>query len=214
MNPPLGAMPGNVLEVSTRCGNANCKCSRKEKPEKHKFFQLSYSSNGKTKTLHIKRKDLQTVKDLTENYKTMRKASLTLGDEFAELVKDKGVTKACQTFKQAFSKATKVGFSKENKKLEKELSKTNKSLEDIKAQKKEQSKSLHLLNRKLLDTENSKENFKKKYNNCRSEKLEIKKMQQDTEKKNKKLEKEKEEINRECLLLKKSKDSRRVKEKT
>jgi hypothetical protein len=185
LNFPSGVMAGNVVEVSTRCGNANCKCMRDKNPEKHKFNQLSYSNAGKTKTLYIKRKDLPLVTELTNNYKSMRKASLALGDEFVKLVKEKGINEASKVFKKSFSKAN--SHNKENKKLEKDLKVAQKSLGKLKGKSKNQSNQLNSLNRKLADIKESRDNWKEKSNISRDKMEAIVIEKKQLEKNNKKI---------------------------
>ena len=201
LNFPSGVMAGNVVEVSTRCGNANCKCMREKNPEKHKFNQLSYSNAGKTKTLYIKRKDLPLVTELTNNYKNMRKASLALGDEFVKLVKEKGVSEASKVFKKSFNKAN--SHNKENKKLEKDLKVAQKSLCKLKEKSKNQSNQLNSLNRKLSDTKESRDNWKEKSNIFRDKMDAIAIEKKQLEKDNKKNKRVQEKLELENQLLKK-----------
>lgn len=67
----LGPMlPGKIGRRSYECGNTNCKCMRKENPEKHgPYNQLSFTFASKSSTMNIKDKDLEIAQEYIQNYK-------------------------------------------------------------------------------------------------------------------------------------------------
>jgi intergrase/recombinase len=78
-------MKGTVYLSARKCSNPQCKCNHDGK--KHTSFVLTYSKNGKTQTLSLKRDQKEKVKKLTENYKQIKKYILLLTDINAEIIK-------------------------------------------------------------------------------------------------------------------------------
>jgi len=78
---------------------------RKNNPAKHPYSQLSYTHAGKTKTMYVKKADLVSIKEMTNNYKDLRQASLDLGHETAVLIKTHGVEVAGQIVRNSFDRA-------------------------------------------------------------------------------------------------------------
>ena len=64
-------LKGTVTEVQRICGKLGCKCA---KGDKHVCYQLSASVEGQTRTRNIPRKQLETVRRLTEDYRRFRQA--------------------------------------------------------------------------------------------------------------------------------------------
>jgi uncharacterized protein DUF6788 len=88
---PGSVIAGKITRLMGTCGNPKCKCVNKKDPQKHPYMQLSYTHEGKTKTLSVKKANLAAMQKMTENYKNLRQASLLLGHEAAVLVKKYGV---------------------------------------------------------------------------------------------------------------------------
>ena len=84
---PGPVIAGKITRLMGTCGNPKCRCMRKNTPQKHPYMQLSYTHEGKTKTLSVKKANLTLMEEMTENYKVLRQASLDLGHEAAVLVK-------------------------------------------------------------------------------------------------------------------------------
>ncbi len=64
-------LKGTVTEVQRTCGKPGCKCT---KGDKHVCYQLSASVEGRTRTRNVPRKELETVRRLTEDYRRFRQA--------------------------------------------------------------------------------------------------------------------------------------------
>jgi len=74
--------PGSLSKQYNVCGSKNCKCKDKKNPQKHgPYYQLSYTYKNKSKTEFIRKKDLETVRKATEDYKEFIK----LKDEWIEV---------------------------------------------------------------------------------------------------------------------------------
>ena len=99
---PGPVLAGKVRTMTSVCGKPGCKCMRKDNPEKHPYNQLSYTKDKKTKTMYVKKVDLDLIKKLTENYRELRQATLDLGHKSAELIKTHGVNEATQIINESF----------------------------------------------------------------------------------------------------------------
>ena len=61
-------MRGSVVELSTTCGQANCRCAQ---GHKHKKVYFSMSANGKTKLIYLGKERAAIAKKYTANYKAL-----------------------------------------------------------------------------------------------------------------------------------------------
>lgn len=70
----LGPMrPGSLSKQYNVCGNPNCRCKDKSRPQKHgPYYQLSYVHKGKHTTQFIRRESMAEVKLQLANYKRFR----------------------------------------------------------------------------------------------------------------------------------------------
>ncbi len=189
LHPAGGIMPGKITKVSTRCGNSNCKCMNVENPQKHIFNQLSYSCKGKTKTIYVKKKDVDLVDKMTMNYQELRKASLELGDQIAELSKEKGIKETSKIVNKAFQKVAKTPNGKVGN-LCKELQETKRLKDKVKKKSREQGEEIKKNKRTIADMKKSRENWKKKHHKEKAKKDIIRAENRELEKTNKKLKKE------------------------
>lgn len=79
-------LKGTVTEVQRMCGKPGCKCT---KGDKHVCYQLSQSVEGRTRTRNVPRKQLETVRCLTEHYRRFRQARaawVRLNAQITELI--------------------------------------------------------------------------------------------------------------------------------
>ena len=102
---PGPVLAGKVRTMTSVCGKPGCKCMRKDNPEKHPYNQLSYTKDKKTKTMYVKKVDLDLTKEFTENYKELRQATLDLGRKSAELIKTHGINEATEIINESFEKS-------------------------------------------------------------------------------------------------------------
>lgn len=89
-----GVLAGTVNTQSITCGNPNCGCMDKRNPRKHSCHKLSYSANGKTRAITLKKCDVEKAVAMTNTYRELRELTLKAGREMAELVREHGVVKA------------------------------------------------------------------------------------------------------------------------
>ena len=88
----LGEMrPGTISKQYNVCGNPQCRCKDPEHPKKHgPYYQLSYTRHGKSKSEHIKKEMITTVRNQVRNYKRFVKLNeewIDLSIELAQLKK-------------------------------------------------------------------------------------------------------------------------------
>jgi len=88
-------IPGSFKEVYRKCGKQNCWCHDKAG---HLLRRITWSENGHSKTKAIPEKDIDWIKEATENYREFRKKRkeiLKLDKNFKELLDayEKGIIK-------------------------------------------------------------------------------------------------------------------------
>ncbi|MCP4134385.1 MAG: hypothetical protein GY754_25655 [bacterium] len=75
-------MPGKITEQYNVCGTPNCKCKRGKNPIKHgPYYQLSFTFNGKGRTLRIPKDKVDEINERNENYQKFKQ----LMNDFVEL---------------------------------------------------------------------------------------------------------------------------------
>ena len=157
---PGPVLAGSVRTLATTCGTPGCRCVRKNNPQKHSYNQLSYSRNGKTKTVFIKEDDVASVKIMCQNYKKFRQASLDLGHEAAELVRSSGVDAANEIIDFSFERARRLAS---NARLESgDLCKVRISREKWKAKALSRRLNLEKQRVRIRDLNQSRKKWKKK----------------------------------------------------
>ena len=67
MRKPL--MKGSLYELRSKCGKANCRCTR---GELHKAMVLSWSEKGKHRIRTVGMGELYRIRELTKNYQRFR----------------------------------------------------------------------------------------------------------------------------------------------
>lgn len=63
-------LPGAYREVYCKCGKPNCWCYKKGG---HLFRRITWSENSRSRTKAIPEKDINWIKELTENYREFQK---------------------------------------------------------------------------------------------------------------------------------------------
>lgn len=66
-------LPGTISTQWNVCGKSGCRCKDKKKPKKHgPYYQLSFSIEGKSSSMFIKKHEIAEVKDCQKRYKQFR----------------------------------------------------------------------------------------------------------------------------------------------
>jgi vacuolar-type H+-ATPase subunit I/STV1 len=78
---------GGIYIINRKCGKESCKCATTD--YRHPSYYLYKSEQGINQTIYIKRKDVDILKELTNNYKKFRKARaelMKIEKEMAEIM--------------------------------------------------------------------------------------------------------------------------------
>lgn len=88
----LGPMlPGSISRQFNVCGTPGCKCKDRKNPKKHgPYYQLSFSINGKSSSLFIKKEMLAEAKRRVKRYHEFKQLSSELVQASIDLVRKHG----------------------------------------------------------------------------------------------------------------------------
>jgi len=170
---PGAIIAGKITRLMGTCGNPKCKCVNKKNSQKHPYMQLSYSHEGKTKTMSVKKTNLDALQKMTENYKKLRHASLALGHEAAVLVKKHGVERAQEIIFAAYDSAIRKKAG--TKPASRILRETSSSRDKWKAKALERQAEITKNQVKTRDLEKSRNSWKAKAMQAQKETLELRK---------------------------------------
>ena len=74
-----GILPGSISTQYNVCGTPNCKCKAPVNPVKHgPYYQLSYTTLGKSSSKFIKKDDIDTAIKMRDNYKKFKEICFQL----------------------------------------------------------------------------------------------------------------------------------------
>jgi len=79
---------GSVFEFKRYCGKPSCSCAKNKKP--HRSMFLSFSYQGKTRLLPIKKEQIPEIKKRIKDYKELKTAIDELARINAELLRSEG----------------------------------------------------------------------------------------------------------------------------
>lgn len=83
-------MKGTVYLSKRKCSNTNCKCHQ-DKKKLHKSFVLSFTTDGKTRILSLRREQADEIRKLTQNWKDLKGLISKLTDINIQIIKLKKV---------------------------------------------------------------------------------------------------------------------------
>ncbi len=82
-------MPGKISEQYNVCKTPNCICKRKDDPIKHgPYYYLSFTFNGKGRTLSVPQDKIDEITNRNENYKEFKALTNELVELSIQLTKD------------------------------------------------------------------------------------------------------------------------------
>ncbi len=68
--------PGNITKQYNVCGSPGCACKDEKNPKKHgPYFKLSYTYQGKGKTIFVREKHVEKITKENKNYRTFKELS-------------------------------------------------------------------------------------------------------------------------------------------
>jgi len=79
---------GSVYEMKRYCGRPNCKCAKSKTP--HRSMFLSFTYQGKTKLIPIKKEQIPQIKKRISDYKELKAGIDELARINAELLRNEG----------------------------------------------------------------------------------------------------------------------------
>jgi hypothetical protein len=86
-------LPGSITQQHRSCGYHNCRCMRKENPEKHPYFQFTYDIEGQKSTVYLKNAEIDTAREMSDSYKELRLMVNQISLAVVDLVRENGVIK-------------------------------------------------------------------------------------------------------------------------
>jgi hypothetical protein len=90
----LGPMlPGSISEQWNVCGTPGCACKDKNRPVKHgPYYQLSFSVQGRSSTMFIKKQELAETRRRVQAYKTFKQLGFQLVQACVALARQEGIS--------------------------------------------------------------------------------------------------------------------------
>lgn len=85
-------VPGSISTQWNVCGKAGCRCKDHKKPQKHgPYHQLSFTLEGKSSTMFIKKSQLSLVRECVKRYRQFRHLNNALLQAYLEWVSNGGL---------------------------------------------------------------------------------------------------------------------------
>jgi hypothetical protein len=90
----LGPMlPGSISKQYNVCGKAGCRCKDPKNPVKHgPYHQLSYSIQGKSSSMFIKKDEVDEAKKRIKSYQQFKELRTKLVEAYVDLARNNGLT--------------------------------------------------------------------------------------------------------------------------
>lgn len=88
-------VPGSISTQWNVCGKPGCRCKDPKKPQKHgPYFQLSFTVDGKSSSLFVKKEELQTLRDCAKRYQKFRALNTRLLIAYIQWARNGGLHQA------------------------------------------------------------------------------------------------------------------------
>lgn len=85
-------LPGSISTQWNICGKPGCRCKDPKKPRKHgPYYQLSFTVDGKSSTMFVKKQDLKQVRQCTKRYQRFRALNNELIKAYIQWVREGGL---------------------------------------------------------------------------------------------------------------------------
>jgi len=85
-------LPGSISTQWNVCGKPNCQCKDKKKPKKHgPYYQLSFTLDGKSSSLFIKKQLIGEVKKCQKRFQRFRKLNSELLQAYVQWARNNGL---------------------------------------------------------------------------------------------------------------------------
>lgn len=85
-------LPGSLSEQWNVCGKPGCRCKDPDKPQKHgPYYQLSFTVDGKSSSMFVKKEDLKVVRECMKRYTQFRKLNTDLLQAYLDYARKGGL---------------------------------------------------------------------------------------------------------------------------
>jgi hypothetical protein len=85
-------MPGSISTQWNVCGKADCRCKDPKKPRKHgPYYQLSFTVDGKSSTMFVKKADMKRLRECSRRYQQFRKLNSELLKAYIQWARNGGL---------------------------------------------------------------------------------------------------------------------------
>jgi len=85
-------LPGSLSEQWNVCGKPGCRCKDPDKPQKHgPYYQLSFTVDGKSSSMFVKKEDLKIVRECMKRYTRFRKLNTDLLQAYLDYARKGGL---------------------------------------------------------------------------------------------------------------------------
>lgn len=85
-------LPGSISTQWNVCGKAECRCKDPKKPQKHgPYYQLSFTVDGKSSTMFVKKADLKQLRECSRRYRHFRKLNNELLKAYIQWARNGGL---------------------------------------------------------------------------------------------------------------------------
>lgn len=91
---PEPMLAGTVTAQAITCGNPSCACMAPVNPRKHTCHKLTWTENGKTKGMTLRKSEVGFATAMTESCRRVSRLALAAGREVSALAREHGVVEA------------------------------------------------------------------------------------------------------------------------
>ena len=85
-------LPGSLSEQWNVCGKPGCRCKDSQNPQKHgPYYQLSFTVDGKSSSLFVKKEDLKVIRACMKRYTQFRKLNTDLLQAYLDYARKGGL---------------------------------------------------------------------------------------------------------------------------
>jgi hypothetical protein len=85
-------LPGSISTQWNVCGKAGCRCKDPKKPQKHgPYYQLSFTVDGKSSSMFVKKADLKTLRECVKRYRRFRALNTELMAAYIQWARNGGL---------------------------------------------------------------------------------------------------------------------------
>lgn len=85
-------LPGSISTQWNVCGKPGCRCKDTKNPQKHgPYYQLSFTIEGKSSSMFVKKEDIKVFRECTKRYHQWRKLNTDLLQAYLDYARKGGL---------------------------------------------------------------------------------------------------------------------------